>query len=52
MSHTVERLRWLGEAHPERRVEPWLMDEAGVGEKERICHRWWLKGRRRRRHCP
>ncbi|MBK8177103.1 MAG: transposase [Rhodospirillales bacterium] len=33
-------------AHPERRVELWFMDEARVGQKGRVRHRWWLKGRR------
>ena len=33
-------------AHPDRRIELWFMDEARVGQKGRLCHRWWAKGRR------
>jgi transposase len=34
-------------AHPEAgRVELWFMDEARVGQKGRLCHRWWCRGRR------
>jgi putative transposase len=36
----------VAEAHPDRRVELWFMDEARVGQKGRPCHRWWLKGQR------
>ena len=24
----------------------WFMDEARIGQKGRLCHRWWLKGQR------
>jgi putative transposase len=33
-------------AHPDQRVALWFMDEARVGQKGRLCHRWWAKGRR------
>jgi hypothetical protein len=33
-------------AHPGQRVALWFMDEARIGQKGRLCHRWWLKGRR------
>ena len=33
-------------AHPDARVALWFMDEARVGQKGRLCHRWWAKGHR------
>ena len=33
-------------AHPDARVALWFMDEARVGQKGRLCHRGWAKGRR------
>ena len=33
-------------AHPSKRITLWFMDEARVGQKGRLCHRWWAKGRR------
>ncbi len=33
-------------AHPDKRLQLWFEDEARVGNKGRICHRWWLKGQR------
>jgi putative transposase len=27
------------------------MDQARVGQKGRLCHRWWLRGRRPPGHC-
>ena len=33
-------------AHPDKRVALWFMDEARVGQKGRLCHRWWRRGRR------
>jgi hypothetical protein len=33
-------------AHPDQRVVLWFMDEARVGQKGRLCHRWWLRGQR------
>ena len=33
-------------AHPNKRIALWFMDEARVGQKGRLCHRWWLRGRR------
>jgi hypothetical protein len=29
----------------------WFMDEARVGQKGRLCHRWWLRGRRPPGRC-
>jgi transposase len=34
------------EAHPGKRLQLWFQDEARVGNKGRVCHRWWLKGER------
>jgi hypothetical protein len=33
-------------AHPGQRVALWFMDEARVGQKGRLCHRWWCRGQR------
>ena len=33
-------------AYPAKRVTLWFQDEARVGQKGRLCHRWWLKGQR------
>ena len=33
-------------AHPDKTLQLWLQDEARVGNKGRVCHRWWLKGER------
>jgi transposase len=29
----------------------WFQDEARVGQKGRLCHRWWLRGRRPPGRC-
>jgi DDE superfamily endonuclease len=29
----------------------WFMDEARVGQKGRLCHRWWTRGRRPPGRC-
>ena len=33
-------------AHPGERVTLWFMDEARVGQKGRLCYRWWRRGQR------
>ena len=32
--------------HPDKRIELWFADEARVGNKGRVCHRWWRRGQR------
>lgn len=32
--------------HPDKRLRLFFQDEARVGQKGRLCHRWWLKGQR------
>ena len=39
-------MRTAAAVHPDKRVALWFMDEARVGQKGRLCHRWWLRGRR------
>ena len=34
------------EANPGKTVEIWFQDEARVGNKGRVAHRWWTKGQR------
>ena len=39
----------LGEAaraHPDKRITLFFQDEARIGQKGRVCHRWWLRGLR------
>jgi transposase len=33
-------------AHPDKRIVLFFQDEARVGQKGRVCHRWWLRGQR------
>ena len=33
-------------AHPGKRLQLWFQDEARVGNKGRVCRRWWLRGQR------
>jgi hypothetical protein len=35
-----DRLKAAAEAHPGKRIALWFMDEARVGQKGRLCHRW------------
>ena len=44
-------MRAAAAAHPDRRVTLWFMDEARVGQKGRLCHRWWRRGRRPPGRC-
>jgi transposase len=39
------------EAHPERQITLWFMDEARVGQKGRTAYQWWIKGERPRGLC-
>ena len=36
----------MAEAHPDKRITLWFQDEMRVGQKGRLCHRWWSRGRR------
>ena len=36
----------VGAAHPGKRVTLWCQDEARVGQKGRVCHRWFTRGQR------
>jgi hypothetical protein len=38
-------------AHPDERVALWFMDEARIGQKGRLCHRWWRRGQRPPGRC-
>jgi transposase len=39
-------VRAVTKAHPDRRIALWFMDKARIGQKGRLCRRWWLRGRR------
>ena len=41
-----EALKTAAVAHPGKRPQLWFEDEARVGNKGRVCHRWFLEGRR------
>ena len=32
--------------HPGKRIQIWFQDEARVGQKGHLAHRWWLRGER------
>ena len=32
------------DAHPDKQIALWFMDEARVGQKGRTTHRWWMRG--------
>ena len=40
------RIAEAAERHPDKRIELWFADEARVGNKGRVCHRWWRRGER------
>lgn len=44
-------MRTVAEAHPDKRIALWFMDEARIGQKGRLCRRWWLRGRRPPGYC-
>ena len=44
-------MRAAATAQPDKRVGLWFMDEARIGQKGRLCHRWWRKGRRPPGRC-
>jgi hypothetical protein len=46
-----EALKAAAEAHPGKRIALWFMDEASVGQKGRLCHRWWTRGQRPPGRC-
>src|SRR5919202_3336738 len=46
-----DALKAAAEAHPDKRVVLWFMDEARVGQKGRLCHRWCVRGRRPPGRC-
>ena len=39
-------MKTAAEAHPDKQVALWVMDEARVGQKGRTTHRWWVRGER------
>ena len=39
------------DAHPEKTIRLYFQDEARVGQKGRLCHRWWQKGKRPPGRC-
>ncbi|HEY5639873.1 MAG TPA: IS630 family transposase [Dehalococcoidia bacterium] len=46
-----EALKAAAAAHPKKRLELWFQDEARVGNKGRVCHRWWIRGQRAPGRC-
>jgi hypothetical protein len=39
-------VRAAAEAHSDKPIALWFMDEARVGQKGRTGHRWWVRGQR------
>ena len=46
-----DALKAAAKAHPSKRIRLFFQDEARVGQKGRLCHRWWLKGQRPPGRC-
>jgi transposase len=42
----AERLKTVADAHPGKRIRLMFEDEARIGQKGRVCHRWWRRGKR------
>ena len=42
----AERLKTVGDTHPGKKFRLFFQDEARVGQKGRVCHRWYTKGKR------
>ncbi len=38
-------------AHPGKRLQLWFQDQARIGNKGRVCHRWWIGGERAPGRC-
>ena len=36
----------MGETHPGKKIRLFFQDEARIGQKGRVCHRWFTKGKR------
>jgi transposase len=41
----------VADAHPGKRLQLCFQDEARVGNKGRVCHRWWRRGEQPPRAC-
>lgn len=41
-----ERLKTVGDTHPNKKIRLFFQDEARVGQKGRVCHRWFTRGKR------
>jgi transposase len=39
-------LKTVADAHPTKKIRLFFQDEARVGQKGRVCHRWYTKGQR------
>jgi len=40
------QLKVVADAHKEKRITLWFQDEARIGQKGRVTHRWYWKGKR------
>jgi hypothetical protein len=38
------KLEEIAAAHPQARIQLWCEDEARIGQKGRVCHRWYERG--------
>ena len=47
----AQALAQAAQAHPDRKIALWFMDEARVGQKGRTGFRWWVRGERPRGLC-
>lgn len=42
----AERLKSVGDTHAGKRIRLFFQDEARAGQKGRVCHRWYTRGKR------
>jgi hypothetical protein len=42
----ADRLKTVADAHPGKKIRLMFEDEARIGQKGRVCHRWYRKGQR------
>ena len=46
-----EQLKSVADTHKGKRITLWFQDEARIGQKGRVTHRWWWRGKRAPGKC-
>ena len=39
-------MKTIADTHPDKKIAVWFQDEARIGQKGRVCHRWYTRGQR------